>query len=237
MLRIERIFEEEGIQGELDAYNPLIPDGAQLEGDHADRVPRRRRAPAHARRAEGHRAARLGAGRRAASACTPSPTRTSSARTRRRPRAVHFLRFELAAAMRERAAPRRRGDAWASTTRSTARAPSCSPRCAPRSRAISLEALLALRRSASRLSGLHCGSTGRSRATGSAPDEERLKQPGERMVAAAVARAQRPDRVQAGLLGEHRFPLLRRLALGQRRRGRRRALHAGRAQPERRRRT
>lgn len=27
MLRIERIFEEEGIQNELDAYNPLIPDG------------------------------------------------------------------------------------------------------------------------------------------------------------------------------------------------------------------
>jgi Protein of unknown function (DUF3501) len=27
MLRAERIFESEGIQGELDAYNPLIPDG------------------------------------------------------------------------------------------------------------------------------------------------------------------------------------------------------------------
>src|SRR5512144_359857 len=27
MLRIERIFEDEGIQGELDAYNPLVPDG------------------------------------------------------------------------------------------------------------------------------------------------------------------------------------------------------------------
>ena len=27
MLRIERIFEAEGIQDELDAYNPLIPDG------------------------------------------------------------------------------------------------------------------------------------------------------------------------------------------------------------------
>jgi hypothetical protein len=27
MLRIERIFEEEGIQNELDAYNPLVPDG------------------------------------------------------------------------------------------------------------------------------------------------------------------------------------------------------------------
>jgi hypothetical protein len=28
MLRIERIFEDEGIQGELDAYNPLVPDGS-----------------------------------------------------------------------------------------------------------------------------------------------------------------------------------------------------------------
>ncbi len=27
MLRIERIFEPEGIQEELDAYNPLVPDG------------------------------------------------------------------------------------------------------------------------------------------------------------------------------------------------------------------
>lgn len=31
MLRIERIFEPEGIQGELDAYNPLIPDGNNLK--------------------------------------------------------------------------------------------------------------------------------------------------------------------------------------------------------------
>lgn len=28
MLRIERIFEAEGIQAELDVYNPLIPDGS-----------------------------------------------------------------------------------------------------------------------------------------------------------------------------------------------------------------
>ena len=27
MLRIERIYEDDGIQGELDAYNPLVPDG------------------------------------------------------------------------------------------------------------------------------------------------------------------------------------------------------------------
>ena len=31
MLRIERIFEAEGIQDELDAYNPLIPDGRNLK--------------------------------------------------------------------------------------------------------------------------------------------------------------------------------------------------------------
>ncbi|MBD3670839.1 MAG: DUF3501 family protein [Gammaproteobacteria bacterium] len=31
MLRAERIFESEGIQEELDAYNPLIPDGSNLK--------------------------------------------------------------------------------------------------------------------------------------------------------------------------------------------------------------
>ena len=31
MLRIEKIFEEEGIQDELDAYNPLIPDGSNFK--------------------------------------------------------------------------------------------------------------------------------------------------------------------------------------------------------------
>jgi hypothetical protein len=31
MLRIERIFEEEGIQDELNAYNPLIPDGRNFK--------------------------------------------------------------------------------------------------------------------------------------------------------------------------------------------------------------
>jgi hypothetical protein len=31
MLRIERTFEESGIQHELDAYNPLIPDGDNLK--------------------------------------------------------------------------------------------------------------------------------------------------------------------------------------------------------------
>ena len=31
MLRIEKIFEERGIQDEIDAYNPLIPDGRNLK--------------------------------------------------------------------------------------------------------------------------------------------------------------------------------------------------------------
>lgn len=31
MLRIERTFEEEGIQDELDAYNPLVPDGSNFK--------------------------------------------------------------------------------------------------------------------------------------------------------------------------------------------------------------
>ena len=31
MLRIERTFEEQGIQDELDAYNPLIPDGRNFK--------------------------------------------------------------------------------------------------------------------------------------------------------------------------------------------------------------
>jgi len=44
MLRAERIFESEGIQEELDAYNPLIPDGSNWKAtfmleypDEADR--------------------------------------------------------------------------------------------------------------------------------------------------------------------------------------------------------
>lgn len=31
MLRIEKIFEEQGIQDEIDAYNPLVPDGRNFK--------------------------------------------------------------------------------------------------------------------------------------------------------------------------------------------------------------
>ena len=46
MLRVERIFEREGIQEELDAYNPLIPDGSNLKAtfmiEYADPEERKR---------------------------------------------------------------------------------------------------------------------------------------------------------------------------------------------------
>jgi uncharacterized protein DUF3501 len=46
MLRAERIFEESGIQEELDAYNPLIPDGRNFKAtmmlEYADPDERRR---------------------------------------------------------------------------------------------------------------------------------------------------------------------------------------------------
>ena len=40
MLRIEKIFEEEGIHSEIDAYAPLVPDGSNWKATRADRVPR-----------------------------------------------------------------------------------------------------------------------------------------------------------------------------------------------------
>src|SRR5512147_1630335 len=46
MLRIEKTFEEAGIQDELDAYNPLIPDGTNLKAtmmiEYDDPVVRKR---------------------------------------------------------------------------------------------------------------------------------------------------------------------------------------------------
>jgi hypothetical protein len=45
MLRLERIFEAEGIQDELDVYNPLIPDGSNWKAtfmvEYADEIERR----------------------------------------------------------------------------------------------------------------------------------------------------------------------------------------------------
>ena len=79
MLRTERIFEPDGIAEELEAYNPLIPDGSNLKAtlliEYADAAERRR--AVELRRL---RAALLDAGRRL-SRCTRSPMRIWCGRT------------------------------------------------------------------------------------------------------------------------------------------------------------
>ena len=86
MLRLERMFEPEPIQEELDVYNPLIPDGSNWKAtfmvEYSDEA-ERRRALAETDR---HREGGLGPAWPASSACTPSPTRIWSGRPRTRPR-------------------------------------------------------------------------------------------------------------------------------------------------------
>jgi glycerol-3-phosphate dehydrogenase subunit C len=95
MLRIEKIFEEDGITHELESYNPLVPDGRNFKAtmliEYEDADVRRDRAGLADRR----RGPRLGAGRRiAARLC--DRRRGPRARERRdKTSAVHFLRFEL----------------------------------------------------------------------------------------------------------------------------------------------
>ena len=97
MLRIERIFEAGGIQEELDAYNPLIPDGGNLKAtllfEFADPV---ERADQLARLAGiEHRVYAQVAGHAPARArADEGLDRSSSDRTS----AVHFLRFEFSPA-------------------------------------------------------------------------------------------------------------------------------------------
>jgi len=64
MLRAERTFEESGIQDELNAYNPLVPDGTNWESHHDDPVLRPGRAQGRAGPPQGHRGTRVGAGGR-----------------------------------------------------------------------------------------------------------------------------------------------------------------------------
>ena len=64
MLRAERIFESEGIQGELDAYNPLIPDGSNWKVTLLLEFPDPARAARGARKIDRRRRSMLGAGQR-----------------------------------------------------------------------------------------------------------------------------------------------------------------------------
>ena len=99
MLRIERIFEEAGIQEELAAYNPLIPDGANWKAtmmiEYPD--PRDRAAALQALRGIEDRCyvEVLGNGRVIA-----VPDEDLERATAEKTSAVHWLRFELPPEMR-----------------------------------------------------------------------------------------------------------------------------------------
>ena len=100
MLRIERIFEEQGIQGELDAYNPLVPDGANWKAtlliEYPD-VEERRRMLARLKGIERQVWVEVRGCERVYAIADEDLERENEEKTS----AVHFLRFELEREMRE----------------------------------------------------------------------------------------------------------------------------------------
>jgi Protein of unknown function (DUF3501) len=101
MLRIERIFEEEGIQHELDAYNPLVPDGSNWKATMLIEYPdpqERKRMLARLKGVERAAWVQVQGCERVYAVADEDLERADEEKTS----SVHFLRFELAAAMRER---------------------------------------------------------------------------------------------------------------------------------------
>jgi Protein of unknown function (DUF3501) len=100
MLRAERIFESDGIQGELDAYNPLLPDGSNwkvtllLEFPDPDE---RRTALEKLIGVETRCWIRVSEMERVFAIADEDMERTNDEKTS----AVHFLRFELSPSMVE----------------------------------------------------------------------------------------------------------------------------------------
>ena len=97
MLRIERIFEADAIDEELGAYNPLIPDGANLKATmliEYDDVDERRRELEQLRGIEDMIALVVGDEPPAFAIADEDLDRSNETKTS----AVHFLRFELAPA-------------------------------------------------------------------------------------------------------------------------------------------
>lgn len=94
MLRVERIFEADEIQAELDAYNPLIPDGdnwkATLMVEYPD-VEERRRALRQLANMERHVWTQVGEGPKIFAVANEDLERSNEEKTA----AVHFLRFQL----------------------------------------------------------------------------------------------------------------------------------------------
>lgn len=99
MLRIERVFEKRAIQDELDAYNPLIPDGTNwkatclIEYEDAEE---RRRALERLKGIEHTLWMEVGESGRTFAIADEDLERSNDAKTS----AVHFLRFELSSRQR-----------------------------------------------------------------------------------------------------------------------------------------
>jgi len=94
MLRIERIFEIAGINDELDAYNPLIPDGSNWKATFMIEFPdleERRAMLQQLRGVEDRVYVQVGDFERVFAIADEDLERTDDEKTS----AVHFLRFEL----------------------------------------------------------------------------------------------------------------------------------------------
>jgi hypothetical protein len=94
MLRVERIFEEAGILAELEAYNPLIPDGANWKATMMIEFPdadERHRALKELIGIEDRVWVRIDGQVPVTGIADEDMERTSSEKTA----SVHFLRFEL----------------------------------------------------------------------------------------------------------------------------------------------
>ncbi len=101
MLRIERIFEEAGIRGELEAYNPLVPDGSNWKATMLIEYPdadERRRMLAQLKGIERATWVQVAGCERVLAIADEDLERENEEKTS----SVHFLRFELDAAMREK---------------------------------------------------------------------------------------------------------------------------------------
>ena len=94
MLRIEKTFDEAGIQDELDVYNPLVPDGSNLKAtmlvEYED-PDERRRALERLRGVEHHVWLRVGELPVVHATADEDLDRSNEQKTS----SVHFLRFEL----------------------------------------------------------------------------------------------------------------------------------------------
>ena len=102
MLRVERIFEAQGIQEELDAYNPLIPDGSNWKATFMIEVPdefERRDKLAQLRGIENDVWVRIDGFEPVFAIADEDLERDNAEKTS----SVHFMRFELTPAMVEAA--------------------------------------------------------------------------------------------------------------------------------------